>query len=78
MDENSAPYYDFLAQCCIAWEAAVDEGKKLGLRITKFRTGVVLDKGGALAKMAMPVKFYVGGAIGERQTMGFVDTFYRM
>ena len=54
-----------MAQCCVQWEDAVDEGKSLGLRIAKFRTGVVLDKGGALAKMATPVKWYVGSPLGS-------------
>jgi uncharacterized protein (TIGR01777 family) len=65
MTEESPPSGGFLAKCCIAWENAVDEGEKLGLRIVKFRTGVVLDKGGALAKMAVPVKFYAGSPLGN-------------
>jgi uncharacterized protein (TIGR01777 family) len=66
MTETSTPNNDFMAHCCIAWEAAVDEGEKLGLRVLKFRTGVVLDKdGGALPKMALPVKLYIGSAIGS-------------
>jgi len=66
MHEESPPNSDFMAQCCIAWEHAVDEGKSLSLRIVKFRTGVVLDKkGGALSQMALPVKFGVGAAFGN-------------
>jgi uncharacterized protein (TIGR01777 family) len=66
MAETSAPNNDFMAQCCEAWEAAVDEGEKLGLRVVKFRTGVVLDKeGGALPKLALPIKLYVGSPIGS-------------
>lgn len=66
MTETDAPANDFLGQCCVAWEAAVDEGRTLGLQITKFRTGVVLDeKGGALPKLDMPVKFGVGAALGN-------------
>jgi uncharacterized protein (TIGR01777 family) len=65
MSENSLPGSGFLANCCVEWEAAVDEGKSLGLRIAKFRTGVVLDKGGALKKMAAPVKWYVGSPLGS-------------
>jgi uncharacterized protein len=63
--EESAPNTDFMAQCCIDWEAAVDEGKSLGLRIVKYRTGVVLVTGGALAKLAMPVKLFVGSPLGN-------------
>jgi len=66
MTENSSPNTDFMAHCCIEWENAVDEGKKLGLRIVKFRTGVVLDKdGGALSKLAQPIKLYVGSPLGN-------------
>ncbi len=65
LTEGSPPANDFLARCCVEWEAAVDEGQKLDLRIVKFRTGVVLDEGGALAKMAAPVKLYIGSPLGN-------------
>jgi uncharacterized protein (TIGR01777 family) len=66
MTEDSSPQTDFMAHCCIEWENAVDEGKKLGLHILKFRTGVVLDKdGGALPTLAKPIKLYVGSPIGS-------------
>ncbi|TWJ01493.1 hypothetical protein JN11_01644 [Mucilaginibacter frigoritolerans] len=63
--EESPPNTDFMAQCCLDWEAVVDEGKSLGLRIVKYRTGVVLDTGGALAKLAMPIKLWVGSPLGN-------------
>ncbi len=66
MTEKSAAGSGFLSECCVAWEKAIDEGKPLGLRIVKFRTGVVLDKkGGALLPMATPVKLYAGAALGS-------------
>jgi uncharacterized protein (TIGR01777 family) len=65
LTEDSAPNTDFMGRCCVEWEAAVDEGKKLGLRVLKFRTGVVLDNGGALKQMALPVKLYVGSPLGS-------------
>ncbi len=65
MTEDSPSWNDFMAKCCIAWENAVDEGRLMSLRIVKFRTGVVLDNSGALAKMAMPVKLYVGSPLGS-------------
>jgi uncharacterized protein (TIGR01777 family) len=67
MTEASPPNNDFMAKCCVEWEAAVDKGAKLNLRIAKFRTGVVLDNGGALAMMATPVKLYVGSPLGTGQ-----------
>jgi len=65
MTETSPPSDDFMAHCCVEWEGAVDEGKLLGLQIAKFRTGVVLDQSGALPKMALPVKLYVGAPLGK-------------
>jgi len=63
-DSKHAP--DFLSHVCVEWEAAVDEGEKLGLRIVKLRTGVVLDKrGGALPQLARPVKWGVGSPLGK-------------
>lgn len=76
MTEDSKPGDGFLSECCIAWEKAVDEGKAMGLNILKFRTGVVLSKeGGALPKLAMPVKLYVGSPLGNgRQWIPWIHT----
>ena len=65
LTEGNPPNNDFIARCCVEWEASVGEGRLLGLKITKFRTGVVFAKGGALAKMALPIKLYVGSALGS-------------
>ena len=66
LTEDSLPGSGFLAESCIAWEQAVDEGQKLGLKIAKFRTGIVLDpKGGALLQIARPIKFGFGAALGS-------------
>ena len=65
LTELSPPSNDFMAECCIAWENTVDAGKEFNLRIVKFRTGVVLDNGGALQKLAIPVKFFVGSPLGS-------------
>jgi uncharacterized protein len=65
LTEGSYPMHDFLGTCCIEWEKAADEGLQLGLTVTKFRTGVVLTRaGGALPKLAMPVKLGFGAALG--------------
>ncbi len=65
IDESSLPGDDFLANCCMAWEAAVDEGKQMGLRVVKFRTGMVLGERGALKKMAAPIKWGLGAPLGS-------------
>ncbi|OOQ58238.1 TIGR01777 family oxidoreductase [Mucilaginibacter pedocola] len=65
LSEESAPAHDFIGTCCIDWEKAVDEGLSMGLRVLKFRTGVVLTKeGGALPQLAMPVKLGIGSPLG--------------
>jgi len=63
--EDSPPNTDFMGRCCVEWEAAVDDGIKLNLRIIKFRTGVVLSADGALKLMAQPIKLYVGSPLGS-------------
>lgn len=66
LTEESRPMHDFLGTCCIEWEKAVDEGKQIGLEVTKFRTGVILStKGGALPPLALPVILYIGTALGN-------------
>lgn len=66
LTEESTPGNDFLAEVSKEWETAVDKGAELGLRIVKFRTGVVLDKtGGALPKLAAPVKWGLGSPLGN-------------
>ncbi|MGY4539930.1 uncharacterized protein (TIGR01777 family) [Mucilaginibacter sp. UYNi724] len=65
LTEDSAPAKDFIGDCCVAWEKAVDAGKAFDLRIVKYRTGVVLTtEGGALPQLAMPVKLAVGSPLG--------------
>jgi uncharacterized protein (TIGR01777 family) len=66
LTEESAAAHDFIGTCCIDWEKAVDAGQEFDLRILKFRTGVVLTfKGGALPKLALPVKLGVGSPLGD-------------
>ncbi len=74
LTETSAPGTDFLASCCLQWEHAVNMGESLGLRIVKFRTGVVLDaNGGALANLAKPIKLGFGATLGTgKQWMAWI------
>jgi len=66
LTEDHAPGNDFLARCCVQWEAAADELGKLGLRIAKIRTGVVLAKSdGALPVMSVPIKLFAGAPLGD-------------
>lgn len=68
LTEESSPSADFMGECCVKWEQAVDEAAKLGLRVVKFRTGVVLTtEGGALPQLALPIKFGFGTVLGNGQ-----------
>ncbi len=64
-DENSSPGDDFLAEVCQAWETEAQEIKKVNVRLVILRIGIVLGKGGALAKMIPPFKLFAGGPIGS-------------
>lgn len=74
MHETDTPAHDFMGECCIAWEDAVNEGEKLGLDILIFRTGVVLEKGGgALPKLDTSVKWGAGAPLGNgKQWMSWI------
>lgn len=64
LTEESPNGYGFLAECCKLWEDAVDQGKKLSLRIVKLRAGIVLSNhGGALPQLDKPVKLFAGAAL---------------
>ncbi len=64
--EASPPGDDFLAKLCVQWEAAADPAAELGVRVVKTRFGVVLDsREGALPKMALPFRLFLGGPIGN-------------
>jgi len=66
LSEDSGHGKGFLADCCVQWEGAADEGLALGIRVVKIRIGLILSKkGGALASMAKPIKWYVGAPLGS-------------
>ena len=68
LTETSSGGTDFLAQVVRAWERAEDKVAALGIRTVKMRTGVVLSmSGGALPKLAQPVKLGAGAPIGSGQ-----------
>ena len=71
LDEGAPQGSTFLAELCAAWEAAADGAAAHGTRVVKLRTGVVLAReGGALPKMAFPVKIFQGAKLG-RGDQGF-------
>lgn len=73
-DEYSAPGNDFLSGLVADWESTALKAKKLNIRTSVIRTGIVLsEKGGALERMLTPFKFFVGGPLGNgRQWMPWI------
>ena len=71
--ETSPAGTDFLAQVSRAWERSVEEittikTNDIPIRIVKIRTGVVLTMaGGALPKLAQPIKLGAGAPIASGQ-----------
>jgi uncharacterized protein (TIGR01777 family) len=74
LDESSAAGADDLAQVCVAWEAAADPARTVGVRVVHPRIGMVLARGGgALAKLEAPYRAFVGGPLGSgRQWISWV------
>ncbi len=64
--EDSTPGDDFLAEVCLAWEAAADPAREAGIRVVLPRTGVVIAKDGPLIdKVELPFRMGVGGRVGS-------------
>ncbi|MCG8319074.1 MAG: TIGR01777 family oxidoreductase [Cytophagales bacterium] len=65
---------NFLASVTAAWEQEVDKIAALGIRTVKFRIGIVLsNSGGALVKMAQPIKYGLGAPLGSgKQFMSWI------
>ncbi|MDQ7096663.1 TIGR01777 family oxidoreductase [Desulfosporosinus sp. PR] len=55
---------DFLAQVCREWEKEAYKVQPNLTRVATIRIGVVLGNEGALNRMAMPFRFYLGGPLG--------------
>jgi uncharacterized protein (TIGR01777 family) len=73
-EESAPPGDDFLARVCVAWEAAADPARAVGVRVVHPRISVVLDKaGGALPQLVRPFKFFVGGPVASgRQWVSWI------
>ena len=65
-DEATPPADDFLAQLTVQWEGATQSVEELGVRRIVIRSAPVLAKdGGLLSLMALPVKLFAGGPLGD-------------
>lgn len=79
-DAPAAP--GFLGDTCKAWEQSIDGAAKAGIRIVKYRIGIVLSKeGGALKEFAKPVRFGIAAILGngkQIQSWIHIDDVCRM
>lgn len=68
LTEASAPGSGFLADVVVAWEAAAGPAEAAGIRVSKIRTGIVLDKdGGVLQRLVGLARFGLLGKLGSGQ-----------
>lgn len=66
LTEADPPGNDFLAQLAVEWEASTQPVEAMGVRRVILRTGIVLAKnGGALARLLLPFRLFVGGPLGD-------------
>jgi uncharacterized protein (TIGR01777 family) len=74
VDESTEPGSDFLAQVCVAWEAAAREAERGGVRTVVTRTAPVLDpREGLLKELLLPFRLGLGGPLaGGRQYMPWI------
>jgi uncharacterized protein len=72
-EENKAVAENFLGKVCADWEAEAEKAPP-GVRVLNFRFGIVLGKGGgALPKLMLPFRFFVGGRLASgKQIMSWI------
>lgn len=65
LDEKASPGRGFLPEVVVAWEAACEPARKLGIRVVNTRFGVILSPhGGTLAVMSPAYRMGLGGRLG--------------
>jgi uncharacterized protein (TIGR01777 family) len=62
--EGTPAGQDFLAKVCRAWEEEAFQAQTADVRVVVVRTGVVIGDAGALTRMMIPFRFYIGGPMG--------------
>jgi uncharacterized protein len=66
VDESAPPGDGFLAELCVAWEAAADPARAAGIRVAHPRFGIVLSpSGGALGKQLPLFRRGLGAVLGD-------------
>ncbi len=75
LDETAAPGRDFLARLAAdEWEPSTAAVEEMGVRRVILRSGAVLDpREGALPRLVLPFRFFVGGPLGTgRQWLSWI------
>jgi uncharacterized protein (TIGR01777 family) len=73
LDEDAEVGFGFLAAVCRDWEAAAARAAKLGVRVVTPRIGLVLGRGGLLARLRPLFRWFLGGRLGSgRQWMSWI------
>jgi uncharacterized protein (TIGR01777 family) len=73
LTEKSPIGHGFLPEVCLAWETHAEGAARAGIRTVLLRFGVVLGRGGALAKMLPLFRLGLGGRMGDgRQWMPWI------
>ena len=72
--EDDPPAKGFLGETCKAWEESIEPVRKLGKRLVKLRTGIVLsNRGGALYEFKKPLNLGVASILGNgKQVMSWI------
>ena len=66
LDEASPAGETFLSSVCKEWESSTKAVEDLGVRRVVIRSGLVLSlAGGALPRLLLPFRFFVGGPLGS-------------
>ncbi len=83
LTEDSPPGDGFLAELCMAWEAATEPAESSGIRVAQLRSGIVLSvAGGALGRLLAPFgprwlspfRWGLGGAVaGGKQWWSWIS-----
>jgi uncharacterized protein len=72
--EDAAAAPDFLGTVCEAWEKSIEPVQQSGVRLVKYRIGIVLSReGGALKELQRPLRFGVAATLGKgNQVMSWI------
>ncbi len=64
--EDEGPDTEFLGEVCMLWEKSSEPAEKMGIRVCRLRTGIVLSsKGGAYPEFKKSLKFGIAAILGS-------------